>query len=252
MPADERGRTHHPRHEEPARRPPPGDRARRSRARLEARLRHRGRDAEARHRRAAGRLPARVRRASSRAPWSTSRTGATRSSSRRSSPASARTARSPPSARRSSWSTSTRASATPRTILAADIFQRHVLLGPVTEGASVGDVALRLYVNGEEVAAADDVTEATGDLDGLVAPRRQDAQGGRRDARARRHGDLRLDRARARRRRPATRSRSASSRSAASPSPSSERPPPRAHPRGASATPAPTRCGSIRPSTSAT
>jgi 2-keto-4-pentenoate hydratase len=33
----------------------------------------------------------------------------------------------------------------------------------------VADVSLRLYVNGEEVAAVDDVTEATGDLDGLVA-----------------------------------------------------------------------------------
>jgi 2-keto-4-pentenoate hydratase len=57
----------------------------------------------------------------------------------------------------------------PEAILAADIFQRHVLLGPVTEGASVADVRLRLSVNGEEVAAADDVTDATGDLDGLVA-----------------------------------------------------------------------------------
>ncbi len=57
----------------------------------------------------------------------------------------------------------------PEAILAADIFQRHVLLGPVTEGASVADVSLRLYVNGEEVAAADDVTGATGDLEGLVA-----------------------------------------------------------------------------------
>jgi 2-keto-4-pentenoate hydratase len=57
----------------------------------------------------------------------------------------------------------------PEAILAADIFQRHVLLGPVTEGASVADVTLRLSVNGEEVAAVDDVTEATGDLDGLVA-----------------------------------------------------------------------------------
>jgi 2-keto-4-pentenoate hydratase len=57
----------------------------------------------------------------------------------------------------------------PEAILETDIFQRHVLLGPVTEGASVADVSLRLYVNGEEVAAADDVTEATGDLDGLVS-----------------------------------------------------------------------------------
>jgi 2-keto-4-pentenoate hydratase len=57
----------------------------------------------------------------------------------------------------------------PEAILETDIFQRSVMLGPVTEGASVADVSLRLYVNGEEVAAADDVTEATGDLDGLVA-----------------------------------------------------------------------------------
>ena len=90
------------------------------------------------------------------------------------------------------------ASGDPEAILAADIFQRHVLLGPVTEGASVADVSLRLSVNGEQVAAADDVTEATGDLDGLVRPRRQDARGGRRVARAGRHGDLRLDRHRAR------------------------------------------------------
>jgi 2-keto-4-pentenoate hydratase len=57
----------------------------------------------------------------------------------------------------------------PEAILETDIFQRSVMLGPVTEGASVANVSLRLYVNGEEVAAADDVTEATGDLDGLVA-----------------------------------------------------------------------------------
>jgi len=56
----------------------------------------------------------------------------------------------------------------PEEILGANIFQRHVLLGPVTEGADVGDVKLRVKVNGEEVAASDDVTEATGDLDGLV------------------------------------------------------------------------------------
>ena len=56
----------------------------------------------------------------------------------------------------------------PEAILAANIFQRHVLLGPVTEGASTGDVTLRVAVNGEEVAATDDVTEATGDLDALV------------------------------------------------------------------------------------
>jgi 2-keto-4-pentenoate hydratase len=57
----------------------------------------------------------------------------------------------------------------PEAILAANIFQRHVMLGPVTEGASVADVSLRLSVNGKEVAATDDVTDATGDVDGLVA-----------------------------------------------------------------------------------
>jgi 2-oxo-3-hexenedioate decarboxylase len=57
----------------------------------------------------------------------------------------------------------------PEAILEADIFQRHVLIGPVTEGASVADVALRLHVNGEQAVSADDVTQATGELDGLVA-----------------------------------------------------------------------------------
>ena len=56
----------------------------------------------------------------------------------------------------------------PEEILAADIFQRHVLLGPVTEGAGADELRLRVRVNGEEVAATDDVTEATGELDALV------------------------------------------------------------------------------------
>jgi 2-keto-4-pentenoate hydratase len=56
----------------------------------------------------------------------------------------------------------------PQAILEANIFQRHVLLGPVTEDASADDAKLRVLVNGEDVAASDDVTEATGDLDGLV------------------------------------------------------------------------------------
>lgn len=56
----------------------------------------------------------------------------------------------------------------PEEILAANIFQRHVLLGPVTEGASTAGVWLRVRVNGEEVAATDDVTQATGELDDLV------------------------------------------------------------------------------------
>ena len=56
----------------------------------------------------------------------------------------------------------------PEEILTRNIFQRHVLLSPVTEGASVADVRLRVIVNGEEVAASDDVAQVTGDLDGLV------------------------------------------------------------------------------------
>ena len=56
----------------------------------------------------------------------------------------------------------------PEAILERNIFQRHVLLAPVTEGASPDDVKLVVTVNGEEAAASDAVTEATGDLDGLV------------------------------------------------------------------------------------
>ena len=56
----------------------------------------------------------------------------------------------------------------PEAILEADIFQRHVMLSPVTEGADVAGVTLRLRVNGEDVPGADDVTEATGDLAELV------------------------------------------------------------------------------------
>src|SRR5215208_5959887 len=52
--------------------------------------------------------------------------------------------------------------------LEADIFQRHVLLGPVSEGADPAEAKLTVLVDGEEVATADDVTAATGDLDGLV------------------------------------------------------------------------------------
>ena len=63
-----------------------------------------------------------------------------------------------------------------------------------------GDVALRVAVNGEEVAATRRRHRGDGRPRRARAPRRQDAQGGRRVARAGRHGDLRLDRARARRR----------------------------------------------------
>jgi len=57
----------------------------------------------------------------------------------------------------------------PEAILDANIFQRHVLLGPVTEGASPADASLTVLVNGEEAAATDDVTGVTGEPDGLVA-----------------------------------------------------------------------------------
>ena len=56
----------------------------------------------------------------------------------------------------------------PQAILEANIFQRHVLLGPVSEGASPDDVTLRVLVDGEDVATTEDVTEATGDLGKLV------------------------------------------------------------------------------------
>lgn len=56
----------------------------------------------------------------------------------------------------------------PQAILEANIFQRHVLLGPVTEGGDAGEASLRVLVDDEEVASSDDVTEVTGDLDELV------------------------------------------------------------------------------------
>ncbi len=56
----------------------------------------------------------------------------------------------------------------PEKILAADIYQRHVLLGPVTEGASPAGVTASIVKNGAEAAAADDVTAATGDPVDLV------------------------------------------------------------------------------------
>ena len=51
----------------------------------------------------------------------------------------------------------------PEAILAADIFQRHVLLGPMVEGASASGVAARALKNGDEAASTGDATEATGD-----------------------------------------------------------------------------------------
>ena len=55
----------------------------------------------------------------------------------------------------------------PEAILAADIFQRHVLLGPLVEGALAG-VSARVLQNGDEAAATGDATEATGDPVDLV------------------------------------------------------------------------------------
>lgn len=52
-----------------------------------------------------------------------------------------------------------------RQILAGNIYQRHVLLGPVSEGRTSPDgVTARIRRDGEPVAGTDDVTELVGDL----------------------------------------------------------------------------------------
>ena len=51
----------------------------------------------------------------------------------------------------------------PENILAADIYQRHVLLGPLQEGATPAGVSAAIAKGGEEAASADDATKATGD-----------------------------------------------------------------------------------------
>lgn len=56
----------------------------------------------------------------------------------------------------------------PEAILAADIFQRHVLLGPLVEGVRPDGVSARVLQNGDEAAAAADATEVTGDPIELV------------------------------------------------------------------------------------
>ena len=56
----------------------------------------------------------------------------------------------------------------PEAILATDIFQRHVILGPVNEGASATGVSARALKNGDEAASTGDATEATGDPIDLV------------------------------------------------------------------------------------
>ena len=56
----------------------------------------------------------------------------------------------------------------PEAILAADIYQRHVLLGSPHSDVTPPDVTVRVSLNGGEAAATDDATQATGDPVDLV------------------------------------------------------------------------------------
>jgi 2-keto-4-pentenoate hydratase len=56
----------------------------------------------------------------------------------------------------------------PEAILAANIYQRHVLLGPARDGVPASSVSARILVGGSEQASADDATAATGDPIDLV------------------------------------------------------------------------------------
>jgi 2-keto-4-pentenoate hydratase len=56
----------------------------------------------------------------------------------------------------------------PEAILAADIFQRHVLLGPPRPDVTAAEVTATASLNGEEAASTEDATEATGDPVDLV------------------------------------------------------------------------------------
>jgi 2-keto-4-pentenoate hydratase len=56
----------------------------------------------------------------------------------------------------------------PEAILAADIFQRHVLLGPATDVTDATGASLQVLHNGEAAAATGDVLELTGEPGGLV------------------------------------------------------------------------------------
>ena len=56
----------------------------------------------------------------------------------------------------------------PEAILAADIFQRHVLLAAPVSGAPASGAAARITRNGEEEASTADATEVTGDPVDLV------------------------------------------------------------------------------------
>jgi 2-keto-4-pentenoate hydratase len=59
----------------------------------------------------------------------------------------------------------------PETILGANVFQRAVALGPPVPWAqdALGDLRARVLVNGEEVAATDDLEALTGDVVALLA-----------------------------------------------------------------------------------
>jgi 2-keto-4-pentenoate hydratase len=59
----------------------------------------------------------------------------------------------------------------PEAILTANIFQRHVILGPVDEArdGSADGISARILVNGSEAARTDDPTALTGDLLYLTA-----------------------------------------------------------------------------------
>jgi 2-keto-4-pentenoate hydratase len=57
----------------------------------------------------------------------------------------------------------------PEAILETDIFQRHVLLGPVSDATETHGLRLRVLVDGEEAVDTTDVTAATGDVLDVVA-----------------------------------------------------------------------------------
>ena len=57
----------------------------------------------------------------------------------------------------------------PEAILADNIFQRHVLLGPVTDTSDTHGLRLRVRVDGEETVDTSDITAATGDVLDAVA-----------------------------------------------------------------------------------
>ena len=106
---------------------------------LEARLRHRGGDAEARHRRAARRLPADANRLESGAVVDISNWGNPRLEPEIVARAGEKGEITAIGAAIELIDLDTSVG-DPEEILERNIFQRHVLLGPVTEGASTDDV----------------------------------------------------------------------------------------------------------------